>query len=268
VFVRIDPCNMQNSRSTKLQSLLTLLAGLLILKVTVSVILGYRNYFPPNFEADFLRGRQAYFFGAYQWAFYTHIASGPVSLILGLILISEQFRMRFPQWHRSLGKTQTVVVLFLLAPSGLWMAFHAETGAVAAIGFSGLAIATGTCALFGWQSAVKRRFAEHRRWMWRCFLLLCSAVVIRLIGGLATVTDVGGAWSYPLAAWASWLAPLAAFDLSDAINRRVSRSMSRGMLMPRQRQDLSTFGIRDEEPVREPPAEKGTGTLRSQGIAK
>ena len=73
---------MQKYRSTKLQLVLALLAGLLILKVTVSVLLGYRDYFPPNFESDFLRGRQAYFFGAYQWAFYTHIASGPVSLIL------------------------------------------------------------------------------------------------------------------------------------------------------------------------------------------
>jgi len=222
---------MQNSRSTKLQSVLTFLAGLLILKVTVSVMLGYRDYFPPNFQSDFLRGRQSYFFGTYQWAFYTHIASGPVSLILGLFLISEQFRMRFPKWHRSLGKTQTLLVLFLLTPSGLWMAFHAETGAVAAIGFSLLAIVTGMCALFGWQSALKRRFAEHRRWMWRCFLLLCSAVVIRLIGGLATVTDVGAAWSYPLAAWASWLAPLAAFELSGAINRRIRRSMNRSMSM-------------------------------------
>ncbi len=236
---------MKNSRSKKLQSVLTFLAGLLILKVTVTVVLGYRNYFPPNFEAVFLRGRQSYFSGAYQWAFYTHIASGPVSLIFGLILISEKFRMRFPRWHRSLGKTQTVVVLFLLTPSGLWMARYAETGAIAAIGFSALAIATGTCALFGWQSAVKRRFAEHRCWMWRCFLLLCSAVVLRLIGGLATVTDVGGTWSYPLAAWASWLTPLAVFELSGAINRRARCSTSRSTLMTRERRDPSTFGVRD-----------------------
>src|SRR5581483_8443533 len=115
------------------------------------------------------------------------------------------FRLRFPQWHRTLGKTQILLVLLLLTPSGLWMAYYAETGAIAAVGFSLLAIATGLCALFGWRSAVNRRFAEHRRWMWRCFLLLCSAVVIRLIGGLTLVTGYGGDWSYPLVAWASWL---------------------------------------------------------------
>ncbi len=215
---------MQNFGPAKLQRALAILAGYLILKVTVSVMLGYRDYFPPSFESDFLRGRQSYFSGAYQWAFYAHVASGPVSLILGLILISEQFRMQFPKWHRSLGKTQIVLILFLLTPSGLWMAYYAETGAIAALGFSVLAIVTGMCALLSWRSAVNKRFAEHRRWVWRCFLMLCSAVILRLIGGLATVSGVGGAWSYPLAAWASWLLPLAAFELSGASNRKLSRS--------------------------------------------
>ena len=215
---------MQISNSTKLRQALALLAGLLVVKVTTSVMLGYRDYFPPNFESVFLSGRQLYFSGPYEWAFYTHIASGPVTLMLGLILISEKFRLRFPTWHRTLGKTQIVLVLLLLAPSGLWMARYAESGAVAAAGFSLLAIATGMCALLGWRCAVQRRFAEHRRWMWRCFLLLCSAVVIRLIGGLTIVTDVGGNWSYPLSAWASWLVPLAAFELSGPILRQLSRA--------------------------------------------
>src|SRR6185503_18109564 len=119
---------MQNFRFANLQRILLLLAVVLILKVTVSVVLGYRNYFPPNFDVDFLSGRQAYFSGAYQWAFYGHIVSGPVSLILGLTLVSETFHKRFPKWHRSMG-----VVLLLLAPSGLWMARYAQTGTVAGI---------------------------------------------------------------------------------------------------------------------------------------
>jgi hypothetical protein len=214
---------MKTTRPAKWQRLLTLLVGVLIVKVTFVVVWGYCDYFPPNFESDFLRGRQSYFSGAYQWAFYAHLASGPASLILGLILISEWFRLRFPKWHRLLGRTQGMLVLLLLCPSGLWMACYARTGTIAAIGLSALAIATGMCVLLGWRAAMTRKFAEHRCWMWRCFLLLCSAVVIRLIGGLATVTNVGPDWSYPLAAWASWLVPLAVFELSRAVERARSR---------------------------------------------
>src|SRR5688572_25067520 len=97
---------IHNVEPGRLLPVLRWVSVLLILKVTVSIVLGYRNYFPANFEADFLRGREAYFFGPYRAAFYAHIASGPVALLLGLVLISQRFRTRFTSGHRALGKVQ------------------------------------------------------------------------------------------------------------------------------------------------------------------
>ena len=199
--------------------ILTLLAGVLILKVTISVVSNYHNYFPPNFASDFLRGRERHFLGVYQWAFYTHIMSGPVSLILGLILIGDRSRARFPKWHRYLGRLQVACVLLLVTPSGLWMAYYAAAGPSAAVGLAALAIATAVCVALGARSAVTRRFADHRRWMWRCYLLLCSAVVLRLIGGLATVAGATASWVDPMATWLSWLVPLTAFELREWTRR-------------------------------------------------
>lgn len=54
---------MPNRPSTTLLRALVVLAGLLIVKITVAVMLGYSNYFPPNFQSDFLQGRDGYFFG-------------------------------------------------------------------------------------------------------------------------------------------------------------------------------------------------------------
>lgn len=190
--------------------LIQLLAAWLIVQTTVVVVLGYRDYLPPNFRADFLLGRSGYFFGAYQWAFYAHIFTGPITLLLGLVLISDAFRLRYPAWHRWLGRTQGVLVLLLVAPSGLWMAGYAPS-AIAQGGFAMLALATGACVAMGWREAVRRRFDTHRWWMLRCYALLCSAVVLRLIGGLSEVT--GAYWTYPLAAWVSWLLPLLAVEL-------------------------------------------------------
>lgn len=192
-----------------------LLAGVLILKVTAGVVSHYRDYFPPNFASDFLRHREGHFRGAYRWAFYAHILSGPVSLVLGLILVSEWHRVRFPRWHRSLGRLQVAIVLLLVAPSGLRMAYHAEAGPLAAVGLAALAIVTAACAALGARSAMRRRFAEHRRWMWRCYLLLCSAVVLRLMSGLAAVAGVAVSWFDPLATWICWLGPLAVFEARD-----------------------------------------------------
>ena len=187
-------------------------AALLICKVIVSVMIGYRDYFPPNFHTDFLLGRGSYFWGPYCWAFYAHLISGPATLLLGTALISERFRKLAPRWHRRLGRAQVLGILLLLVPSGLWMARYAATGAVAGAGLASLAIATAACTIMGWRAAVRRRFDVHRRWVWRTYLLLCSAVVIRLIGGLATVCQFDAFWLYPLAAWASWLVPLLVFE--------------------------------------------------------
>jgi uncharacterized membrane protein len=202
------------------ERLICLLAGVLVLKVTTNVVSGYEDYFPPNFSSDFLRGREGDFFGIYQWAFYAHILSGPVSLILGLVLLVERSRAHFPKTHRYLGRAQAVWVLMLVAPSGLWMAFHAAAGPIAMAGLATLAVATAACILLGVRAAVTGRFADHRRWMWRGYLLLCSAVVLRLFGGLATVTGVTASWVDPLMNWMSWLTPLAAFEMLERIRRR------------------------------------------------
>lgn len=202
---------------------LTIAVGFLIVKVTVEVMLVYANYFPPNFSSGFLQGREHCFSGPYQWAFYPHIAVGPVTLLLGLLLVSDKFRAHFPIWHRRLGRIQVVCVLFVLAPSGLWMAYDTATGTIAAISFAILAVMTGTCAALGWRAAVARRFSDHRRWMWRCFLLLCSAVVLRILGGLGTVLDVKSLWFDPVASWSSWLIPLLTFELLNLRKRQAGR---------------------------------------------
>jgi hypothetical protein len=214
-------------RATSLRRGLTLLAAVLVLKVNFAVVWGYRNYLPPDFNSEFLRGREDYFAGAYQWAFYAHIASGPISLLLGTLLISETFRRRLPKWHRRLGRVQVTGVLLVLAPSGLWMAWYAAAGPIGAVGFALMAIATGISTAMGWREAVARRFAAHRRWMWRSYLLLCSAVVIRLSGGLATVVGVHSAWFDPLASWACWIVPLAVFELRRFSIPHTARPMTR-----------------------------------------
>ena len=206
-------------------AVLRIVASLLVLKTALSVILLWTRYAQPDFTTEFLKGREAYFFGAYQAAFYAHVFTGPGTLILGLVLVSRRFRIRFPKLHRFLGRIQAAWVLCLLTPSGLWMSWYADTGVAAATGFAVLAIGTGACVLRGWQCAVQRRFNAHQRWMWRCFLLLCSAVVLRLMGGMATVIGWDSPLLYAQAAWSSWLIPLGIFEYLEYRKRR-RRSIS------------------------------------------
>ena len=141
-----------------------ILVSLIICRVVLAVWLNYADYFPPNFRADFLLGRKEYFFGPYQWSFYLHILSGPITLLAGLLLINNSFRQRFPKWHRYFGAhsgcTDTATShaqrtldgvsmprpapwLVLALPHSLWQLPYTTVR--------------------GWRTAVRRRFAEHRR---------------------------------------------------------------------------------------------------------
>lgn len=209
-----------DKHTRRLKLILNLLLYLLIVRVTVAIVFNYRYYLPPDFSFEFLQDREAYFFGSYQWAFYTHIVSGPVTLLLGILLVSDRFRIKLPRWHRILGRVQVVSVLFFVVPSGLWMSFYTESGVIASTGFASLAIATAFCAALGFRSVIRRRLTDHGRWMWRCYLLLCSAVVLRIMGGVVAVMEFNTEWSYPFAAWASWLLPLGLFEAIELVRTR------------------------------------------------
>jgi len=204
---------MRSLNRIPLRQVYALLAGMVVIRVTASVVANYRRYLPPDFSSDFLYGRERDFLGSYPWPFYVHIVSGPVVLLLGLILVSTGVRLRFRRWHRALGRLQVYLVLLLVTPSGLWMAFYAEAGGFAGAGLASLAILTAVCTTLGARAASLRRFGEHRDWMLRSYLLLCSAVIIRLIGGLSLVLELTAWWIAPAAPWISWIIPLACFEV-------------------------------------------------------
>jgi hypothetical protein len=191
------------------------LAVVLILRVLVAILANYSDYFPPNFDALFLQGREATFTGAYRPAFYIHIFSGPVVLLGGLILLSESFRRRHCSLHRWLGRFQVVVLLFFVLPSGVVMSRHAFGGWPAGLSFLLLSAATASCAIAGVVHARRRRYDQHRLWMRRCYILICSAVALRLISGAAGLVGVPSPeGAYIVAAWSSWVLPLTVYEIA------------------------------------------------------
>ena len=201
-----------------LTTVLRWLAVALILRVLVAIVANYPDYFPPRFDSLFLQGRELTFTGTYRPAFYVHIFSGPFVLLNGLILLSERVRRRRAGLHRVLGRVQVVVLLVLVLPSSVVMSRNAFGGWPAGLSFLLLSVATAGCAIVGVVYARRRRYDRHRRWMLRCYVLICSAVALRLISGAAGLLEVPNAeGAYIVASWASWLIPLAAFEIAERL---------------------------------------------------
>jgi hypothetical protein len=203
-------------RHRALTTLLRWLAVVLILRVLVTILANYPDYFPPDFNSLFLQGREATFRGAYVPAFYVHIFAAPFVLFNGLVLLNEHIRRRHAGWHRGLGRAQVIVLLLFVLPSSAVMSQHAFGGWPAGISFLLLSMATATCAVLGVIHARHRRYEQHRRWMLRCYILICSAVALRLISGAAGLIGASSPeFAYVIAAWGSWLLPLGAYEIVE-----------------------------------------------------
>jgi uncharacterized membrane protein YozB (DUF420 family) len=186
-----------------------------------SILYQYQWYFPPDFESsDFLLGRRASFRGAYQWAFYVHIICGPIAIVLAGLLIFSGGISQYRRTHRLLGRILASVIILGLLPSGILMATQAYTGQIAGWGFVSLAIATAVCTTLAVSHAMKKRYTTHRRWAIRCFILLCSPLLLRFVA--STLTDLGieSDWTYRVNAWLSWLLPVLIFEVVRKLTKQ------------------------------------------------
>jgi len=198
-----------------LTTVLGWLAVVLILRVLAEILANYPDYFPPNFDSLFLQGRETTFTGVYRPAFYIHIFSGPVVLLCGLVLLGERVRRRHGGLHRFLGRIQVAMLLLFVLPSSVVMSQHAFGGWPAGLSFLVLAATTAICAVTGVVYARRRCYDQHRCWMLRSYVLICSAVVLRLLSGAAGLVGVPSPEeAYVVAAWSSWLIPLAVYEIA------------------------------------------------------
>ena len=179
--------------------------------VGILIILTSVAYFPPTFDYGFLRGRESYFFSWYAVAFYIHVISSPTTLFLGMVQSLAWVRNRYLKLHQSLGYAYVLLVILFAAPSGLAMSIKADGDGTAVVGFATLAVATVFATWQGFTAARRGRIVQHRQWMTRSYLLICSAVLLRFIAALTNHFELG--ITYGAMAWLSWVPSLVVYEV-------------------------------------------------------
>jgi uncharacterized membrane protein len=200
-------------RLNSLRAFATGMAVMLFAKVFLSILYQYRWYFPADFDSDFLSVRRDIFHGPYRAAFYAHIVSAPIALSTGIFLIVSGHDGRLRKIHRWAGRLLAVVVFAFVTPSALVMAAHAPAGAFAGSGLATLAIGTAACLIMAIRHARRGHFRTHQRWATRCFILLGSPLLLRLITGFVIVTRLDPVLWDSLNPWVSWLFPLISYEV-------------------------------------------------------
>lgn len=176
---------------------------LLLLSVTISLYaLSFLDFQVKGILYAKLEGiwRQSW----YRLAFYTHVTFGGLALLVGPTQFWRRIRQRYLRVHRTAGKVYVVACL-LAGGAGLTLAFFAEAGIVARLGFGGLAFSWLYTTVQAYLAIRRRNLPAHEAWMYRSFALTFAAVTLRLWLPLFTF---GFGWpfevSYRIIAWLCW----------------------------------------------------------------
>lgn len=123
-----------------------------------------------------------------------HFLTGGIILVLGCIQLIRKVRVRFPTFHRWVGRVYVIASL-LTAIGGLAFIFLKGTigGWVMDIGFGLYGVLTFYCAIETYRHARAQQFERHRAWAIRLFALAIGSWLYRMEYGFYFVLVEGAA---------------------------------------------------------------------------
>ena len=199
---------MQNTRILVLQRSARVLFRMLFwVPVTVlSLLLVYNTlpYFSFSRDFSFIEERSLLFKSSfYNTSFYVHIFAGSVCIITSLIQFSRYILKKTKAIHRWSGKLYVFVVLFLGAPTGLYMSFFAKGSFWERALFMFMAAWWFITTLYGLTTIHKKNVLAHKIWMMRSYSMAMTAVTFRVYHILFYLLDWNHLENYELSLWIS-----------------------------------------------------------------
>ena len=173
------------------------------------------QYIPINFDVAFLNLKQEEIkIPYYKYAFFSHVYSSIIIIILGVSQFSKRIRNQFSIIHKLNGKGYILLILLIASPSGLIMAFHANGGLVSQVSFSVLSILWFIFTLKAFLSIKKGNYRKHRDFMIRSYALTLSAISLRLFKyGIVFFFELPPMDTYKIVSVLSWTINLVIAEL-------------------------------------------------------
>lgn len=139
----------------------------------------------------------------YNACFYIHITAGALCIGTALIQFSRYILKKSKAIHRFSGKIYVFVVLFMGAPTGLYMSFFAKGSFWERSLFMFMAIWWFITTLYGFTTIHKKNIVAHKVWMMRSYAMAMTAVTFRVYHIIFYLLDWGHLENYELSLWIS-----------------------------------------------------------------
>ena len=171
-----------------------------------SLLLIYNTlpYFSFNNDFSFIRERSILFENKiYNTAFYIHIAAGAFCIATSLVQFSSWILKKRKAVHVWSGRIYVFVVLFLGAPTGLYMLFFAK-GTVYERGlFLFMAIFWFFTTFKGLSTILQKNVLAHKQWMIRSYAMAMTAVTFRVYHIIFFIAGWDHLSNYEVSLWIS-----------------------------------------------------------------
>ena len=199
---------MQNTRILTFQRSTRVLFQMLfwVPVIGFSLLLIYNTlpYFSFSKKFSFIEERSFLFQSSfYNACFYIHIAAGALCIGTALIQFSRYILKKSKAIHRFSGKIYVAVVLFLGAPTGLYMSFFAKGSLGERALFMFMAGWWFVTTLYGLTSIHKRNVLAHKIWMMRSYSMAMTAVTFRVYHIVFYLLGWDHLKNYELSLWIS-----------------------------------------------------------------
>lgn len=176
---------MTNSRMATLQQSVRMFSLMLfwVPVAAFSLLLIYNTlpYFSFSKEFLFIRERSLLFqSGVYNASFYTHIGAGAFCIAASLLQFSSYILKKRKQIHIWSGRVYVFVVLFLGAPTGLYMSFFAKGSFYERALFMFIALFWAFTTYKGLTTILSKNVLAHKHWMIRSYAMALTAVTFRI----------------------------------------------------------------------------------------
>jgi len=171
-----------------------------------SLLLVYNTlpYFSFSSDFSFIQERSLLFqSNLYSASFYIHIFAGAVCIITALIQFSRYILKKSKAIHRWSGRLYVFVVLFLGAPTGLYMSFFAKGSIWERLLFMFMATTWFITTLYGLSTIRKKNVLAHTIWMMRSYSMAMTAVTFRIYHIVFYLMDWDHLENYELSLWIS-----------------------------------------------------------------
>ncbi|HIP36095.1 MAG TPA: DUF2306 domain-containing protein [Crocinitomix sp.] len=194
------------SLNTKIRKLLKVISYLFIIYFIYLLVLIALQYVPIKYDVAFLNIKQDEIkLTHYKIAFFSHVFSSIIVIIIGLPQFSYTLRKRFSFFHKLSGKIYISLILLIASPSGLIMAYYANGGIVSQISFILLSILWFTFTYKAYKYIKVGNWKKHKNFMLRSYALTLSAISLRLFKwGIVSVFELAPMDTYKIVSIIGW----------------------------------------------------------------